>query len=111
MNEIKTIERDRKGNDYFGLIRCRRSNLYLKDLLTLFNIDDYYIMKRSGKQRIVSIEDVKEFRHAGYTFYRKDLYDLEHIENWLDFINNDLGSLPYLTKPLPPFSPNKIIIK
>ena len=40
-----------------------------------------------------SIEEIKEFRHAGYTFYRKDLYDLEHIENWIDFINREVGCL------------------
>ena len=83
----------------------------INEWFEMFNIDDYNIIKATGAQRIVSIEDVKEFRHAGYTFYRKDLYDLEHIENWIDFINKEFGCLCYMVNPLPPFSPNKIIIK
>ena len=112
MNEIKTIERDRKGNDYFGLIRSRRSNLYLKDLLTLFNIDDYYILKATSNQRIVSNKDFLDLIYGGYLLLNKNLYNLEHIDNWVEYIkNNSIGGQAYLSKPFPPFPPNKIIIK
>lgn len=111
MNEIKTISNRRKvGGDYFKLIYDRNSKKQLKDFISLFNPDDYHIMKATYKQRVVTTEEFLEFKHCGYILYKKDKYDLEHIENWIKYII-DMGGINYILKPLPPFNPNKIIIK
>ena len=111
MNEIKTISNRRKvGGDYFKLIYDRNSKKQLKDFISLFNPDDYHIMKTTNSQRIVNSEEFLEYKYSGYTFFKKDKYNLQHIENWLEYII-DMGGINYLIKPLPPFSPNNIIIK
>jgi hypothetical protein len=111
MNLSKTIENKRKvGGDYFYLQHSRRDVRNLNDYLPLFNFDDYWCFKATGKQRLVSYEEFLEFKYAGYIFFKKDLYDLDHIQNWVNWMNG-IGGIMFLVKPLPPFSPEKIIIK
>ena len=111
MNEIKTIKPTEKpGSDYFCLYNKTTGDKYLKDYLPLFNIDDYYIYKYTRHQKEVSIKEFLEFKYAGYVFFKKDKYNKKHIEKWIEYII-DMGGIMYLVKPLPPFSPNKIIIK
>lgn len=111
MNNIKTIENCRQlGGDYFKLIHSRRSNLYLKDFIDKFNFDDYWCFKTTDKQRICNYEDFLEFKYSGYTFFRKDLYDVNRILEWIDWFR-DLGGIKYLVRPTPPFPPQKIIIR
>ena len=112
MNEIKTIKprTEKPGDDFFCLGFERTSDKYLKDYLPLFNPEDYYILKATGSQREVSIEDLLDFKYSSYILFKKDKYDKKHIENWLEFLKS-IGGIMFLSKPLPPFSPNKIIIK
>jgi hypothetical protein len=111
MNLSKTITNGRKvGGDYFKLIYLRSSDKTLNDYLPLFNFDDYWCFKATGKQRLVSYEEFLEFKYAGYIFFKKDLYDLEHIQNWINWIYN-INEFKFLNKPLPPFSTDKIIIR
>lgn len=111
MNSSKPIDHlFQVGGDFFALMNINRSKRKLSDYLPLFNIDDYYIYKCTRHQKEVSIKEFLEFKHCGYILYKKDKYNLQHIENWLEYII-DMGGINYLIKPLPPFSPNKIIIK
>ena len=112
MNEIKTIKprTEKPGDDFFCLGFERRSDKYLKDYLPLFNIDDYYIYKSTRHQKEVSIKEFLDFKYSLYILFKKDKYDKKHIENWLEFLKS-IGGIMFLSKPLPPFSPNKIIIK
>jgi len=100
------------GYDCFYLKFLRASTTPLDFYLDLFNLEDYWIYKYSNKQRLVSIEEFMKFEYSGYIFYKKDLYDKEHINLWIGelniIMNNKSG---YLVKPTPPFDPKKIIIK
>lgn len=105
------IENRRKvGGDWFNLTYSRRSRIRLCDLLHNFNPNDYYILKTSRQQRLVSTEDFLSFRHLGYTFFKKSLYDKDKILEWLYWYIN-LGGVQFLVKPTPPFNPNKIVIR
>ena len=106
----KTIENRRKvGGDYFKLIYSKSSKKLLKDFL-IFNKEDYYIFKVTGKQREVKYEEMLEFKYSAYIFFKNSLYDKEHILIWIEYFNK-LGGIQFLDKPTPPFNPNKIIIR
>jgi len=98
------------GGDYFFLLKQTGFNKKLKDYLPLFNFDDYWCYKTTNKFRQVDYQTFINFEYAGYIFFRKDLYIKEHIERWVEFFIS-LGGIPYLTKPTPPFPPEKIIIR
>ena len=111
MNTSKRIENSRKvGGDYFRLQVRRISNLYLKDFIDKFNFDDYWCFKSSTHQRLVNEKDFLEFKYACYIFFRKDLYDVSKILEWVEWCKN-IGGIQYLVKPTPPFSPKKVMIK
>ena len=109
----KTIENSRPvGGDYFKLSHNRKSKKYLKDYIDKFNHNDYYIFKSTNKQKLVSYEDLLEFKYSQYIFFKKDIYDINHIIEWLNFKGERFNRLCfYLDKPFPPFNPDKIIIK
>jgi hypothetical protein len=111
INTSKTIENARiVGGDYFKLMYSRRSNLNLSYFLTLFNFDNYWCLKSSGKQRQVTYEEFLDFEYSSYILFRKDLYHKEYIDMWIDSFRV-IGLIPFLDKPFPPYHPNKIIIK
>jgi len=102
------------GYDCFYLKYLRASTTPLSYYLEQFNIDDYWIYKYTNHYRLVSIEEFMLFEYAGYIFFKKGLYNKEHIEIWNEYItytgmSNTGGG--YLVKPPAPFSPKKIIIK
>jgi len=97
--------------DYFSLKYLRQSSRKLDYYLDQFNPNDYYIFKYTSKQRQVTIEELLEFKHAGYVFFKKDKYDIDYINNWINYYYNNIDELKYLIKPLPPFEPDIIKIK
>lgn len=102
----KLIENRRSVNgDCFCLIYSRRSNKTLQYYLEQFNIDDYYIYKSTAFFREVTKEELYDFKHAKYIFFNKDVYDKKHIYKW---IKKTKGLFSYLSKPFPPFDPEKI---
>jgi hypothetical protein len=108
MNSTKTISNLRKpGEDYFRLFYARPSNLYLKDFVDKFNFDDYFCYKQTDKQRLVTEAEFLEFKYSGYTFFKKDLYDKEYIQLWIDWMKT-IGGVKFLDKPVPPFHPSFI---
>jgi len=107
----KTILNIRKvGGYYFTLYYLRRSELTLDFYLNQFNEEDYWIYKSTDKFREVTYEDLLEFKYANYIFFKKDIYNKEHIDKWVEFIDS-IGGIKFLNKPFPPFNPSKIIIK
>lgn len=98
------------GGDYFKLINARRSPYKLEHFLT-FNFEDYWCFKLTRHQQLIKdYQEFLDFKYAGYIFFKKDLYDIEHIQEWIDWCIN-IGGIQYLNKPVPPFKPEKIIIK
>jgi hypothetical protein len=97
---------------WFKLIYSRKETKTLQDHLDKFNIEEYFIYKVTNRQRQVSIEDLYEFKYGGYILFKKDIFDKEYIDIWIEYLNQDkLRGIQYLSKPLPPFNPSKIIIK
>ena len=86
------------------------SDKYLIDFINLFNFDDYWCYKVTNKQRLVTQEEFLEFKYSGYMFFKKELYDTDTIDEWVNWMIG-MGGIQYLTKPVPPFSPNKVIIR
>ena len=60
-------------------------------------------------QRLISKEEFLDFKYSSYTFFKKDLYDIEKVLEWVNYFNN-IGGIQYLVKSTPPFSPTKIKI-
>jgi hypothetical protein len=96
------------GGDYFFLFyNSTRHNLKpLKYWLEEFKVEDYWIYKATGKQKLVSIEELKEFKYSGYIFFHKSKYIPENMQQWIDFI-----TVQFMDKPTPPFPPTKIIVR
>ena len=114
MNGSKMIGNCRKvGGDYFRLIKLKSSNLYLKDFIGKFNFNDYWCFKTTNVQKLVNYEEFLDFKYGGYTFFRKDLYNVDWIVEWIEWnrVTFNGNGLQYLSRPTPPFPPQKIIIK
>lgn len=95
------------GGDYFKLLYIRKCNMTLQEHLNNFNKEEYWILKSTGNQRLVTYDDMITFKYSNYILFKKDKYDINIILEWCDFIK----PIQYLDKPTPPFSPTKIIIK
>jgi len=110
----KTIGNRRKvGGDYFFLQKEKISDKNLQFYLNQFNPKDYYIYKSTNRFKEVNYEDLLEFKYSGYILFKKDLYDKEWIDIWIDFLSYvKTNSFQYLSKPFPAFNPeDKIKIK
>ena len=97
------------GGDYFKLTYGRKCNKTLESHLKKFNYNDYWVLKGSRHQRFVSYEDMLTFKYSAYIFFKKSIYDIDKIIEWVDYLNN-FGGMQYLNKPTPPFNPKKIKI-
>lgn len=107
----KNIMNHRKvGGDYFFFQEYKTSPYKLEHFLT-FNFEDYWCFKSTRHQKLIKdYNDFLDFKCAAYTFFKKDLYNLEHIQEWIDWCVN-IGGIQYLTRTVPPFKPEKVIIK
>tara|TARA_R110002050_G_scaffold74369_3_gene159587 strand:+ start:1694 stop:2053 length:360 start_codon:yes stop_codon:yes gene_type:complete len=66
------------------------------------NFDDYFIYKYTNKFREVSAEDSKEFKYAGYIFFKKSLYNKEDFDKWIKvLLHISKADFKYLIKPFP----------
>lgn len=98
------------GGDYF-ILKYLRSSKYNLEYFLIFTKNDYWIYKSTGKQKEVTYEEFLKFEYASYIFFRKDLYNRDDINKWIDFIGQ-FGGIMYLNKPFPKIEIiNKIKIK
>ena len=114
MNTNKTIINTRPiGGNYFRLIYERKYKTILGDFIDKFKFDDYWCFKLTNKQRLINYEDFLKFEYSGYIFFKKDKYNKDNIQEWIDWsIKVFSGHGPqYLNNPTPPFNNKKIIIK
>ena len=86
------------GGDYFRTYYCRKCNKTLESHLKKFNYNDYWVLKGSRHQRFVSYEDILTFKYSTYIFFKKSIYDIDKIIEWVDYLNN-FGGIQYLIKP------------
>ena len=96
------------NGDHFRILKVTRGydfNL-IKDII---KYDEYYIYKSSDRQRQVTVDDFFNFKNCAYIFFKKDLYEKEWIDMWIEFIIS-IGGIKFLNKPFPPFHPSKINI-
>ncbi len=113
MNKTISIRRKINDKDYFKLIYEKGKIHQLDYYSNEIKYSNYFILKLTNKQKEVSVEEFKEFNYAGYLFLNKDKYKVEQIMEWVDYTATYklTYGIQYLTKPTPPFNPNKIIIK
>lgn len=91
------------GGNFFILQKSKFVITTLDYYLDQFDINDYWIYKGSNQFREQSIEDLYEFKYAAYILFKKDVYDKEIINNWIDIILDiDKSNFKYLIKPFPP---------
>lgn len=111
MNNTDTISNLRLvGGNYFRLLKAPANGKYLKEFIDLFNFDDFWCYKVTNRQRLVTQQEFLEFKYSGYIFFKKELYDKDTINEWIDWYDKVSG-IKYLCMPTPPFSPNKVIIR
>jgi len=114
MKTDNIILNKRGGLDNYFSLEYSRTDIKRKPLvywLDMFNIEDYWIYKRTSQQRLVDKETMLEFKWSSYTFFKKEKYNKDDINKWLDYYYEYIDEIKFLDKPLPPFSPKKIIIK
>ena len=97
------------GGDCFKLGYRRKCNKTLEDYLKEFNYNDYWVLKSSNRQRLVTYEDILTFKYSGYIFFKKSIYDIDKIMIWIEYFKS-MGGVQYLDKSTPPFNPKKIKI-
>ena len=87
---------------WFRLLKRSNVNKSINYHLDKHNIDldDYFILKYSNKFRFTNKQDIEKY--AGVICFKKDVYDKEHIDKWLDFHNSFDYQLKYLVRPFPP---------
>lgn len=110
----KTIQSSREvGGDYFNLKYLRSSNKNLQFYLDKFDINNYYIYKSTSRFKEVNYNDLLEFKYVGYILFKKDIYNKECIDMWIDWLYKvDKSKFLFMDKPFPAFSPeDKIKIK
>lgn len=93
-NNIRKI-----GGDYFRILKGKGwwCNLTYEDILNLnINYDDYVILKSTRNQKIVSKEEFLSFKYSGYLFIKKELFNEDVFNFWVNFI-----TFPFIHKPLP----------
>ena len=107
------------SEDWFSIIKANRSLIPIEHYLEQLNFDEWYIYKATGNFRRASIEELIEFKYAGYIFFNKKIYNDAEIDEWIQFYHEELklcggdgGGASYLSKPFPPiYIKNKIRIK
>jgi len=97
---------------WFRLLKMRNYNESIDYYLEKYNIDldDYWILKYSNKFRFINKQDIEKY--AGVICFKKDIFNKEDIDKWLNLINNKLKvNCRFLVRPFPPISVfNKIKI-
>jgi hypothetical protein len=98
---------------YFNILKTFRGNNYkytLNEIIDKYSLDfnDYHIIKKTNFFRILNIKDIEKY--AGVVCFHKDMYSLEYINRWIDFLYKELKIQPqFISKPFPPeYMLNKI---
>ena len=93
----------RKTEKLFYVKKLNISTTPLSSIIDKIDYDKYNIFKCTNVIRQVTIEDFKNFKHAGYIFFDKNIYNLKHINMWLEWIkDNKIQNFTYISKPFPP---------
>jgi hypothetical protein len=94
---------DRGDNIEIGFTRdINRKLTTIEELYKRYNLNDYYILKASNKFRLISIDDFKTLKFCKHLLLKKDIYCINYINKWLDFINYNKFDFRFITKPFPP---------
>jgi hypothetical protein len=94
---------------YFEIGKNKSSDFSINNILEKYNIDlnDYYIIKGTNNFRLINVDDIPNY--AGVVCFHKDMYSLEYINRWIDFLYKEINIHPqFLHKPPPEYMLNKI---
>ena len=101
----------RKVNgDFFSICKLNNRGKDLDTYTSGFNPDDYYIYKSTDKFKEVSIKEFLDFKFARYCFFKKEIYDKNWIDIWIEWFHKNRFRILYLSVPPPPYLPEKIKI-
>jgi len=101
---------DEKHMDkWFRIIKSNKHKNDLDYYISRINFDNYFIYKKTNKQREVSKEDFLKFNYSGYIFFNKIIYDNKELQQSLEYLWSLGITIMYLDKPLPRLSDLKKI--
>lgn len=104
---MSTYESGREiGSSCFKLCKRNHKGELLSYFLDKIDLDEFHILKRSSLFRVISQEELLEEKWAGYIFFKKSEYELEHINLWIEFLKKSKISVNFVNKPFPQFDPN-----
>ena len=92
----------RFGQEWFLIRKLSISKILLSSIIDKIDYDKYNIFKYTNSIKQVTVEDFKNFKHAGYIFLSKNIYDLEYINIWLSWLKDNNLNIKFLSKPFPP---------
>jgi len=103
----------RTGSEELGWVIVGKNKYYTTTQSDVIpeDLGGYHIYKCTSVFREVTIEHLHEGKYSGYIFFNKKIHNKEHIENWLSWIRINKIDFKYISKPFPPFNPQKILIR
>jgi len=82
-----------------------------KFIIEEYNLDKYILVKGSSNFRIISKEDIYNYKYCSVLLFKKEYYKQEDFELWFNFLIQYKIDCKFLTKPFPPIEViNKIKI-
>jgi hypothetical protein len=95
------------GSDCFMIHKNKKAKLSFDELMKDFNYEDYYVLKATSNFRFIELNELEKY--AAIVFFKKELYNKDFIQRWLDFTK--LMDNKFLNKPFPPeYMLEKIIV-
>jgi len=96
---VRYIIRREVDSDCFGVEKHKSGKKSLEEYLNMFNIDEYYIIKKTNVFRFLDESEIEKY--AGIVLFKKSIYSKKYLERWFDF-NKKYMNINFLTKPFPP---------
>ena len=113
---MKVVRFSLSNDDLFSIIKNKskkpewiKRQRNLDDVIKEINFDNYFIYKKTGKQKEVTKEDFLKFNYSGYIFFNKTIYDKKELQQSLEYLWSLGITIIYLNKPLPRLSDLKKI--
>lgn len=101
MNRMITTCKYYIHKTYINIIKSIYSKLVFSDTINKINLNDYYIYKMSGMFKEVTIEELKEFKYAGYILFNKEYIEKDNIDKYIQYLKDNKIGLKFLNKPFP----------
>jgi hypothetical protein len=104
MSRFNYENMNKKNSGYFSIVKSKRVPYYndLEVYFEYFDINDYWIVKKSANFRFLTYDELMEEKYSGYIFFNKSTYTKQFIQTWFDFIKETQLVLLYINRAFPP---------